>query len=424
LAVWAALLASGALSAQQDRMVTLDVSVLDDRGEFISNLHANEIQLTDAGRRQQIALFLPEERTPILPVALTHREYSNRRYPVLPQALVVVLDQLTANIEFKNTEWDQILRALRREPSDKRLYLYLLTKTGALLPVHGMPESWVEDAANDALWTRELPPLFDEMRNAYRARPPEGGKEGQDRRGAPGWALAELATQLAAVPGPRAIVWVGATGLGKPVFEAGAVPKSSDNSMPDPIPVYRVGQRGRDLETGDIGKTIARALADQARWYRIGYYPAAGNWDGKFHEIRFASTRPGMHFHAKTGYTAVKPVDVADDLRQSIPDLVPLCPFDASAIEFTVSGESADGMAPLKVRIDTPGLPGPFAAQPVIYHADGQVEALQEPSVFEGREAVVKTQVPRQAAKIRLVVLDRTARIFGTVTLPAGGSFK
>lgn len=82
--------------------------------------------------------------------------------------------------------------------------------------MHGMPESWVDDAAHGASWVAALPALFDDLRNLYRSAPApadpdllQKGKGDKGRAAAPGWALQELATQLAAVPGARSIVWNG-----------------------------------------------------------------------------------------------------------------------------------------------------------------------------------------------------------------------
>lgn len=414
-----ACLACRALLAQPAKMVTLDLAAVSNRGEFIGNLHPEDFQVFDAGRRQQITYFLPGQKGATPQTTLRQRGYSNHAYPTFPEALAVVLDQLTTNLEFRNDEWDQILRALRREPSDHHLYLYLLTKTGALLPVHGMPDSWVDDAPSTDPWTRNLPSLFDDMRSLYRPKPAPGGKEGRDRADAPGWALGELAARLAAVPGPKAIVWIGPAAPGKPAFESGAIPRSTDGAVPDPIPVYRVGQRGSLMHSGDIRQAITRAIDDRGRWYRIGYLPSAANWDGRQHELRIACTRPGVQIHARRSYLAVKPVDLADDRRESIPDLVPLCPFDAAAIGLTASPVSrSSSTAHLAVRIDSPGVPGPFAIQPVIYTSDGHVEALQEAARMAGPETTLDVRLTQAAARIRLVVWDRTSRSFGTVTVP------
>ena len=65
------------------------------------------------------------------------------------------------------------------------------------------------------------------------------------------------------------------------------------------------------------------------RRYRIGYFPADNNWDGRYHQLRVTSSRSNVAIQVKPGYDAVKPVDVADDRRQAIPDLVPFSAFDS-----------------------------------------------------------------------------------------------
>src|SRR5207249_2002041 len=121
-----------------------------------------------------------------------------------------------------------------------------------------------------------------------------------------------------------------------------------------PVPIYYVAASSsitdfEDAPTppldGDVEKTIARALADAQRAYRIGYDPPPGNWDGRRHDVRITCTRPGVTVRAGAGYTAVRPVDIEDDHRQIIPDMVAASPFDASTIRFRIA-DMPDSPAP------------------------------------------------------------------------------
>ena len=48
--------------AQIPRMVTLDITAINERGEFVGDLRGDELQVYDNGRRQKIALFLAGKR--------------------------------------------------------------------------------------------------------------------------------------------------------------------------------------------------------------------------------------------------------------------------------------------------------------------------------------------------------------------------
>ena len=426
-ALLTAALAASALAAQQPaKLLTFDVVALDDRGNFVGDLRRDEFQVFDNGRRQEIAWFLPGERASAPPSSLGPREYSNRGYGAFPHALAVVMDQLQGKFELKSEVWDKTLGALRGGSPDlqKSVYLYLLTRNGVLYPLHGLPQSWVDDAAHRAPWVAALPALFDDMRNLYRAQPApadpdllQKGKGDQGRAVAPGWALQELATRLATVPGSRSIVWIGAGGWGWPVLE---------NVPYGRIPVYRVpvdmapvGQAPRKGKTRGIGETIARALADAQICYRIGYFPESP--DGRSHRLRVTCSRRGLQIaSSREEYRAVKPVDLADDRREEAPDLVPLCPFDASAIRLRARVQSrAPSAVTIELRAKAPQPAGPLAIQPVIYTADEQVEVLQEP-MLAGRTGTVTLRVRtgENAREVRLVVLDRVSDTFGTLTVP------
>ncbi len=414
------------------RMVTLDVTAMNERGEFVGDLRGDELQVYDNGRRQKIALYLPGEKKVERQSELMPREYSNRTFATFPHAVVIVLDQLQSKTELKSDEWNRILGAVSQEQAPNRLYFYALTKTGLLYPLHGLPDSWVDEAPREEPWAKDLPALFEDMRDLYRAEPSKADpdylqkrKNDMGRKAAPGWALDELATRLAAVPGGRSIVWVGPPAAGKPKFE-GPTPLNL-------IPVYRVGQphdaalasathlwvTGEIPPSGNIEKTIARALVDVDRRYRIGYFPADNNWDGKYHQLRVTSSRSNLAIQAKPGYDAVKPVDVADDRRQTIPDLVPFSAFDSSAIGLRASiGARGSGVS-LDIRIDAPEPIGQLAIQPLIYTSDDQVEVLQEPSLIGRKNAVtLAVKLSASASRIRLVVLDLSSDTFGTVTVP------
>ena len=106
------------------------------------------------------------------------REYSNRTFAAFPHAVVILLDQLQSKTELKSDEWNRILGAVSQEQALNRLYFYALTKTGLLYPLHGLPESWVDEAPLEEPWAKDLSSLFEDMRDLYRAEPAKSDPDG------------------------------------------------------------------------------------------------------------------------------------------------------------------------------------------------------------------------------------------------------
>lgn len=55
----------------------------------------------------------------------------------------------------------------------------------------------------------------------------------------------------------------------------------------------------------DITRAVALSAADGGLYYTLGYYPEAGNWDGKFHRIEVKINRDGLKGRHRNGYLAV-----------------------------------------------------------------------------------------------------------------------
>jgi len=119
------LLANNGLLAQSPptRLLTFDISAIDQRGNLVSDVTTEELRVTDAGRRQQIIYFRRGQDVTAPQRALT-REYSNRAYGTFPHATVVMLDQLNTRIELAGPEWEHVARSLQRA-GRRRLHLLL-----------------------------------------------------------------------------------------------------------------------------------------------------------------------------------------------------------------------------------------------------------------------------------------------------------
>jgi len=73
----------------------------------------------------------------------------------------------------------------------------------------------------------------------------------------------------------------------------------------------------------DLAKAIQSSLDDGATYYTLGYYPAGGEWNGKFRKISITTTRPDVKLRYRIGYFAIDPEKYIDqDPRQRAHDLI------------------------------------------------------------------------------------------------------
>jgi hypothetical protein len=436
--------------APDRKLLILDIAARNGRGNAVGDLRAEDLRVFDAGREQKLAYF---RRGQDVTAGAMQGAWCNYRYGTFPHVVVVLLDQLNSKLELSGPDWDEVSRTLAREDWEPNAYLYVLLKNGALYPVRGLPHSWVDSGIYTRSWLREILPLFEGMRQEHRARPADldlsltrpGGKHYKAIvkriQQATRTAYLELAARLAGVPGTKAIVWIGPT-IANP---AGQITEST-GERPDLIPIYHAPSQAPAPGGGSgtvspfaVQRTIALGFADSERGYRLGYYATAANWDGRYHEVRVVSKRPGIRILAKAGYNAVRPVDIEDDQRQTVPDMTADIPFDASTIRFAASG----GEGPASVRFnllvnadDVLFEPSggkyvcSLAVQLIEYNHDGEAEQRVEPLLVR-REltATEREQAARNGLQVnldakaskggafRIVLLDRVTQSFGTLTI-------
>jgi VWFA-related protein len=57
--------------------------------------------------------------------------------------------------------------------------------------------------------------------------------------------------------------------------------------------------------TNDISGAVRQAINDSRVTYKLGYYPTAVNWDGRFHELKVKVAVSGAKVRARSGYFAL-----------------------------------------------------------------------------------------------------------------------
>ena len=337
----------------EPRLVDLNIIAVDSHGEPVTDLTADDFQVTDAGKPQKIAFFRGKAGGPEQNSALEPNQFSNRPNGEAPRATVILFDLLNESFGTRGVAANQIVKSLQNFDVAAPLYLYIMTVDGKLLPVHGVsPVEGAPPQPQGAAWTRQIKPLMDEaMKTAMRVRPPDIDVFIRVQMT---YALLDaVGVQLSALPGRKNVVWVTdgvPVGLGWRRSDTGEdvdftpqIRRLSEVLDLSHVMIYPVRQvllgspdqigatsggngatggagtgvssidtldqfanltGGRRSADKDIGGAIRQAISDLRFGYQIGYYAPASNWDGKFHKLRVTTKRKGVRLQAKTGYYA------------------------------------------------------------------------------------------------------------------------
>ncbi|SPF45997.1 conserved exported hypothetical protein [Candidatus Sulfopaludibacter sp. SbA4] len=387
------------------RLVTLDIAATGAHGQAVPDLRSSDIQLSDNKKTQSIVYW-----------------HSNQRRPEVPRATVVVFSLENAGI--KSAAWNQAIGAMRRFEISEYLYFYVVTNSGALLPVHALPKPEADSPPVNLPWMAQTLPQFESASHLY---PPP--RKSNVVSYSP---YMEFAARLAAFPGRKNLVCIGCLlsnpgwwdqdtkpasaaqvaraaelrrlagafhqarvavypvdGLAKPRYLASEVGETADLIRLDHIDALAAVTGGRAYAHGEIEQAIAQAVSDARSSYRIAYLPSPENWDGKVHQIRVVSTRSGVHVLAPTWYVADLLEDVARKWKPTIPDFAISSPFDQSDIAVSVAPpEKTANAFRIQVRVDAADLlllpkdghsSGSLALQAICYTPEGRKLACTEP---------------------------------------------
>jgi VWFA-related protein len=466
-------------------MLDFNVVAVDDRGQPVNDLTSSEFQVTDAGKRQQIAFFRHNDDKLRQAPALGPNEFSNRSGVTVPHVTLVLFDLLNERFSTRGITANQIIHDLENTESADSLYLYLLTLDGRTFAVHGLtgPEGQGREG-NDGPWTRGIKPLLDgALRTVLQLKPVDIAVDVNVRVQVTLNALDAIALQLSMFPGRKNVIWVTD---GVPL-ELG--PHRSDTGdYVDFTPqlrlladvferyetaIYPVQQimlgspdnvgGGNGLEsratleelaglTGgrpnsgkDIGAAVRQAVTDVRTSYQLGYYAQPRNWDGKFHKLRITCTRKGVRIQARTGYYAWP--EPAGARAQRAIEAAASTGFDAA--EIGVRGTATpdpqnsrqvhmawriDGNDIVLAR-DGDRYSGQLRLAVIQYQPDGRIAASgmlpidihysaaeRDSSYKEGIAFTKDVMLEKDVNKLRFVVFDRGSNAVGSLTVPVGAA--
>jgi VWFA-related protein len=322
---WPAVLCLGAAFALQAqppvRNVDLRAVAVDSAGLPVPDLTASDFKVYDNGSPQKI-----------LSVHLNQSDG--------PSALVILFDLLNSSFSSRGEIWAVMKRSLAHLPSAGNLYLYLLVDDGSLYPVHplGSPEGAADAKAAGANWLENIvPELDDAMKKTSQLRPQDLRRDSpvgiSMRFNATGRALDEMRARMAPFAGAKELLWVTygipstipqagheywdgvptLRQLGTRFRQSGIVMYTADPGMNlergvlerDGLEILTGVTGGRSFSNVDLSRAIAQAQSDARTNYSVEFEPSGHSWDGKFHKLRVAVARKGVHVQAENGYFAI-----------------------------------------------------------------------------------------------------------------------
>jgi VWFA-related protein len=459
------------------KLVNLNVVALDSHDRPVTDLTGGDIQITDAGKPQQLVYFKHNDERLQTQAALAPGEYSNRAGSRPPHVTVILFDRLNDSLGPSGAALNDLSHSLERmEAGGADLYLYFLTKQAKLYPVRPLPGG---DSAGakplPATWTHDAKSLIEAANNATYSLRLGGIDEGQLITMTYS-AVANLARQMAGLPGRKDIVWI-THGVPIEIRDIGGQPvdftpylrrlcAELDRAN---VALYPVQQTppgmamggpeaqhsglgaeetlvqfaqltgGRESEGGDIGNVIRQAMIDVRTSYQVAYEPPDANWDGKFHKLRVTTKRKGVKLQSKSGYYAwaEQPADEQDAIGTVVGS-----PSDSAEIGVRVVKSAAGGgLLRLKARIDAADVAliqdgnqytGSLLVTMAGYSDEGQIQtgklvpvdlkmtaAQRDQALKEGIPYETEVRVGPTVKQIRLVVLDTRLGMAGSVTVSA-----
>jgi VWFA-related protein len=187
------------------RLVTLHVIATDPSGHPVTDLKPDELQVTDQGKAQSIGFFRSEATAPAAPLAAG--EFSNRAPANLAGIHIVRFDLLNLDIKSRRTTADHIIGALEHLENPANVYLYLLSSSGELVPVRGLPDGSAAKPS-DGPWTGQAREMLETAMGPVAALRPAVERDTVLRIKMTYTGLQLLAGRLARFSGRKQITWI------------------------------------------------------------------------------------------------------------------------------------------------------------------------------------------------------------------------
>jgi len=195
--------------------------------------------------------------------------------------------------------------------------------------------------------------------------------------------------------------------------------------------------------TNDINGAIRQAIDDAEVTYTLGFYPASGDLDGSFHEIKVQVDRKGVDVRSRGGYLAATDAQTTEQERSTLIRDALWSPLEASTIGLVARVDKVDQPKPGSLRITVSVTPADIqldqkegkwigtldfvlarrAADGHFLNRDSKgvaltLDATQYRALMTDGLSITRTVEPLAGAvQIRVVFLDRTSGKLGSVNV-------
>jgi VWFA-related protein len=431
-------------SAPQRKLVTLNFAATNSRDEPVTDLKSADIQLREDGKSQPIVFFRfaggASKTAPPAP-----GEFANH---AAPPPVVILLDRWNERLVMSSRSGIELGAAIQRLESVGNVYIYFLTNKGELAPVHPLPGAGdnPHPAANPS--PAELRAELDhgiQQFQGFRNRDDLSTRINTTFRG-----LETLSAKMGALAGRKSLIWVTE---GIPLmFRSGQrigtvdytpqVRSLSELAAQSQISMYTVDQTngtgaselsrtlqmfsaltgGRWYARDDAAGALADALSDTRGSYRLAYYSAAPEKDGKEYKIHLDTTRKGVRLLTREGFTAGVAGPGPDQIETAAFNNQIDSPFDAAEIGLRVAMSRAQpaGAVHFDIRVDP--------ADVLIEHSGELFQAKLDVMVgfYSGRLLKGTSPATRMDFRFTQAQLDRAAKegIVLPLNLPVGAEIQ
>jgi VWFA-related protein len=455
------------IDSESQRLVRLNVSAINAKGEPVTDLRGADIRLREDGKQRPLVFFrFAGSKRPM--TLLTPGEVSNR--PV-PAPTVILLDRWNERITTTATAWDDIGAALKRLESVERVYIYFLTNQASLVPVYPLPGTEADLRAAAEPTAAQLSAQLDEAVRKFNGFRVIEAQDPVLRVNATLQALNTLGRQMATIAGRKNLIWVThgfpltvrlvgsdfadftpqvrafSAAAARTEISIYAVDQSSLGSGADPASLGRMTLEmatsltgGRFYPSGNTDLALSGAMNDALGSYRLAYRSPDRENDRMEHKIRVESTRKGVRLLTREGYfDGIAEID-PDAFEEGFLGSQRRSAFDADEIglRVTTSPNPTGTTMHLAIHVDPADIllerdsdnyrarltviflsySEGFLKQAPAIHKDLNLTADQfNKAIKDGLEFSQDLPIADKIDKIRVMVFDRELHGLGSVTI-------
>ena len=467
--LWTAIACALQLSAQSNesapprRLITLNLAATNSRDEPVTDLKLADLQLREDGKPQPIAFFRFAGNTRAT-ATLAPGEFANH---AAPPPVVILLDRWNERLVMSSRSGIELGTAIQRLETVGNVYIYFLTNKGELVSVHPMPGAGEDEHAEASPSPAELRAELDrgiEQFQGFRSRDDLNVRINTTFRG-----LETLCNKMSLVPGRKSLIWVTEgiplTVRAGPSGRVDFTPQVrglSELAAQSQIAIYTVDQTvgvgaselshtlemfsaltgGRWYPRDNGARALTDALTDARGSYRIAYYSAVAEKDGKEYKLRVDTPRKGIRLLAREGFTAGVAGPDPEQIETAALNNQIDSPVDASEIGLRVSLSRAQqpGSIHFEIHVDPADVLIDHGGElykakldvAVAFYSGGSLkgtspasqmnlsftQAQMERTTKEGFWIPLNLPVGSEVQKARVVVFDPGLRALGSVTVP------